>query len=79
MAVGSLLWIVAATIPIWIHNLYWKYRASIGCPATGDCYAPGWWYAAELTLVMVASAATIWPLALWHLVKWINWFRKGRK
>ena len=61
-------WLGVAYIPLAIHFLERRYMQSIGCPKFGDCYVPGSEILLDWDILVLGSAAFLWPVCAWFLV-----------
>lgn len=76
-----LYWAIVGYIPISIFRFGRKYAASIGCPESGDCYAPGSEHILSVDLLVAFSAVVLWPLIAWKVwsLVWDLFENNGKK
>jgi hypothetical protein len=81
-----LWWLAVGVLPLAWLQVGYKYKESIGCPPTGDCYVPGSEALIYFDTMLMVSVALLWPPSIWHLglrnvVRWLNasllWQAKG--
>lgn len=66
--VTSIWWLAVAYLPVALFQFERRYSKAIGCPQTGDCYAPGSEHPLSLDVMIFGSALLLWPACLWFLV-----------
>ena len=65
-------WLIVSALPISILRFGWKYAASIGCPASGDCYTSGSEHLLSIDILFFYGVLVLWPVALYKL-GWHSW------
>lgn len=65
--IGLAWWIGLALAPVLIWHFVDQLTIEIGCPARGDCYAPGSINSAYLRDLTTCLAIFIWPPCVWNL------------
>ena len=65
--VKAFWWLMVARLPLSINQLSVNYAKQIGCPASGDCYAPGSELLFSFDVLIMGSATLLWPVCFWFL------------
>lgn len=65
-------WLFVGALPIAIFRFGRKYAESIGCPASGDCYAPGSEHLLSIDILFFYAVLVLWPVAVYKL-GWHSW------
>jgi hypothetical protein len=67
-ALAYLWWIAAAWLPFAQFQFNRRYAGAIGCPTSGDCYVEGSEHLLSLDVLLLYSAALLWPACAWMLI-----------
>jgi len=62
-----LWWLGVAYIPYGLHALERRFMHRIGCPPRGDCYVPGSDILLDWDVMVLGSAAFLWPVCFLFL------------
>ena len=71
-----LYWLFIAYLPIAMVEAGSAVKVLIGCRSHGECYAKGWWIAAQLKLWATCSALAIWPFVAWKFICFARYLKQ---